>query len=66
MTYAQILNNIVQNVIVLDNASLASMFAVGFDACIRIDNITDVDGNSIGIGWTTPDNINFTPPVESQ
>jgi hypothetical protein len=66
MIYAQILNNTVQNVIVLSDASLANTFAEGFDACVRIDNITDVDGNSIGIGWTTPDNINFTPPVESQ
>ena len=63
MTYAQISSSTVQNTIVLDDPALAPMFGPGegYDYCLRIDNITDIDGNPIGIGWTY-DGTNYYPP----
>ena len=60
MIFAQILAGVVQNVIVLDDPSLVSLFTAGFDSCIEIDNITDINGNPIGIGCTY-DGTNFYP-----
>lgn len=66
MIYAQILNGTIVNCIVLDDITILADFAVGFDGLpIRIDNITDVNGNAVGIGWTTMDNVTFTPPPSS-
>lgn len=39
MIYAQILNNKIVNEIELEDESLASIFALGFQDCIRIDNL---------------------------
>lgn len=39
MLYAQILNGVVQNIIVLDDASLIPTFSTGFDYLVRIDNL---------------------------
>jgi hypothetical protein len=64
MIYAQITSGVVMNAIVLDDVSLVPTFTKGFDSCIRIDNITDVAGNPIGIGWTY-DGSNFTAPANS-
>jgi len=38
MIYAQIRGGVVQNCIVLDDASMESVFAAGFDKLVRIDN----------------------------
>ena len=63
MIYAQISGGVVQNVIVLNDPSLNSLFAVGYDYCLRIDDIADVNGNLIGIFWTY-DGTSFYPPTE--
>ena len=64
MIYAQILNGVIINAIVLDDLAILADFAVGFDGPpVRIDNILDTNGNAICIGWTTTDNVNFNPPV---
>ena len=42
MVYAQIKNNVIVNVIVLDDPTLVSIFTDGFDYCVRIDNLTPV------------------------
>lgn len=47
MIYAQILNGIIENIIVLDDPSLSSLFSQGFDYFIRIDNLNPVPQ----IGW---------------
>jgi len=60
MIYAQIKNNKVQNTIVLEDASLESTFAQGFDVLVRIDNLTPQPG----IGWSY-DGMNFSAPLES-
>lgn len=39
MIYAQIKNGIVRNLIVLDDDSLAHLFAEGYDLCIRVDQL---------------------------
>lgn len=61
MVYAQILNNIVQNIIILNNPNLVSVFTQDYDYCIRIDNISDINGNDINIGWVY-DGTHFSPP----
>lgn len=60
MIYAQIKNGIVQNTIVLNDASLESMFEEGFDALVRVDNLNPEPG----IGWAY-DGANFSAPLES-
>lgn len=60
MVYAQILNGVIINTIVLDDTSLIPLFAKGFDTFIEIDQIP----GSPGVGWTY-NNGTFTPPVES-
>jgi len=42
MIYAQIKNEVVCNKIIIDDETKASLFAEGFDYCIRIDNLTVV------------------------
>jgi len=62
--WAQILNGIVSNTIVMNDITQAPAQTMGFDSLVEITNLLDVNGNSIGIGWTTPDGVNFTPPVQ--
>lgn len=58
MIYAQIKNNLVQNCIVLDNATLEPLFLEGFDYLIRIDNLDPQPG----IGYSF-DGQSFSPPI---
>lgn len=51
MIYGQIKDQVMVNVIVLENPDLVPVFTVGFEACIRIDNLPTIPS----IGWTTPD-----------
>lgn len=60
MVYAQIKNGLIQNTIVLNDASLESMFAEGYDALIRVDNLSPEPG----IGWAY-DGTNFHAPIVS-
>lgn len=48
MKYAQITQGTVQNVIVLNDASLESLFLSGYDSLIRVDQLSPEPG----IGWT--------------
>ena len=57
MIYAQIKNNTVQNIIVLQDTSLVSVFTEGYDYCVRIDNLPEVPS----IGWAY-DGQNFIKP----
>jgi hypothetical protein len=62
MIYAQITNKIIINTIVLDDASLVSLFETDqngnpYDSVIQIDNIVPQPG----IGWTF-DNISWNAP----
>jgi hypothetical protein len=59
MIFAQILNGIVQNTIVLDDLSLQNLFSANFDYFIRVDTLTPQPG----IGWSY-DGTSFSPPVE--
>lgn len=64
MIYAQILNGVLMNTIEVDDVSILSFFLEGFDFCIEIDNITDINGNTIGIGWFySPITNSFYPPL---
>jgi hypothetical protein len=56
MIYAQILNGIVVNTIVLTDTNLVSVFSEGFDYFIQIGNLTPQPG----IGWSY-NGTNFTP-----
>jgi hypothetical protein len=47
MTYAQILNGIIVNIIDLEDSTLVPIFAQGFDSCLQIDNLSTVPD----IGW---------------
>jgi hypothetical protein len=60
MIFAQILNSIIVNIIVLDDASQASVFAQGYDACLEIDQLNTIPS----IGWFY-DIVsgNFFPPA---
>lgn len=59
MRYAQIKNNLIVNVIVLNNANLVSLFTQGFDYCIRVD---ELDPEPC-IGWSfDPFSGNFSIP----
>lgn len=61
MIYAQVLNNVIVNVIVLDDVSLIPVFTRGFDDLIEIS----VDPGSPSIGWIYDPNSNkFSPPTE--
>ena len=55
MIYAQVLNGIVQNIIILNDESLIPLFLEGFQYIIRIDDINPIPG----IGWFY-DGVNFT------
>jgi hypothetical protein len=57
MIYAQILAGVIQNIIVLDDPTLISLFTEGFDYCIEIDSLSPQPG----IGWLY-DGTNFTDP----
>lgn len=60
MVYAQILNGIIVNIIELDDSSLVSLFAQGYDSCLEIDQLSTIPS----IGWFY-DTIsgNFFPPA---
>lgn len=58
MVYAQITNGIVQNTVILEDASLESLFSDGFDYFIQIDNLNPQPG----IGWGY-DGTNFSMPA---
>lgn len=47
MQYAQIKENRVHNIIVLEDESLKSLFKQGFDELVRIDNLDPIPH----IGW---------------
>ena len=47
MDYAQIKDGAIKNVIVLNDAGLVSLFEVGFDYCLRIDDLDPVPK----MGW---------------
>ena len=65
MIYAQISNNIIVNTIELDDATLVPFFSRNCDFCLQINNITDINGNTIAIGWFYNSNTNiFYPPLE--
>ncbi len=57
MTYAQVKNGVCVNIIDLEDNSLLSIFSVGFDYCIRVDNISPQPGIGWGYDgttWTAP------------
>jgi hypothetical protein len=60
MIYAQILNGIIVNIIQLDDSTLVSLFAQGYDSCLQIDNLTVVPN----IGWYYDiTSLSFYPPI---
>jgi len=61
MTYAQIKDGVVNNTIVLDDETLASVFSKGFDYLVRIDLLSPCPGP----GWLY-DGANFSPPQDAQ
>ncbi len=56
--YAQILNGVVMNTIVLNDVSLVGLFTEGFDALVEITALEPQPW----IGWHY-DGTNFTPPT---
>lgn len=64
MMYAQIKDNVIKNVIVIEDISILDLFQSDpitqelFDSVIQIDYIQPRPG----VGWTF-DNIKFSPPV---
>ena len=60
LIWAQILNGVVVNIIVLNDTTLIPIFTQGFDYLIEIDQLTPQPG----IGWTY-DGTNFTQPSGS-
>lgn len=57
MQFAQIKNNLIENVIALNDLSLLPLFSIGYDLVIRIDELNPVPG----IGWSY-DGMDFTAP----
>lgn len=62
MTYAQITNDIVVNIIELDDATQIFLFAEGYDQCIQIDDLSTIPS----IGWTYSNGIFSLPLTASQ
>jgi hypothetical protein len=61
MVYAQILNLIVVNTIILDDPTLIPLFTQGFDYLIQISS----DPGSPSIAWSyDPGSNTFSPPQE--
>jgi hypothetical protein len=58
MTYAQILNTIIVNIIDLEDSTLVPLFAEGFDCCLEIDQLSPMPG----INWYY-DGTNYWPLV---
>lgn len=58
MLFAQINNNIVQNVIVLNDSSISSMFSAGYQYFVQVDQLVPQPE----IGWTY-DGTNFFAPM---
>lgn len=60
MIYAQIKDNIVSNIIILDDESLIPLFSEGFDLLMRVDQL----GLYPSSGWGyDPDTQTFSPPT---
>lgn len=59
MIYAQILQGIVKNTIVVDEDTPMDLFAQNFDYFIRIDNLTPMPG----ISWSY-DGAQFSAPAQ--
>lgn len=59
MRYAQIKDNIVKNIIVVDENSPLDLLAEGFDIFLRIDNF----GQVVGVNYSYDGQI-FTAPIE--
>lgn len=60
MIYAQVLNNVIVNILQLDDSSLVSVFSVGFDECLQIDTISPMP--QIGWIYDVP-STTFYPPL---
>lgn len=60
MVYAQIRNQVVVNTIVLDDPTILHLFKVGFDDCVRVDQLSPQPG----IGWSYSLGNGFSPPVQ--
>lgn len=60
MTYAQILNGIIINIIDLDDSTLVPIFAEGFDSCMQIDQLNPIP--QIGWYYDIP-SASFYPPA---
>lgn len=58
MVYAQIKNSKVENLIIIEDSSLLSLFLNGFDYIIRVDNLNPQPGP----GWSY-DGVNFSAPI---
>jgi len=56
MIYAIIQNEVITNTIVVDDSSFLSNIS---DTTVALDSYDPMPG----IGWTTTDNVNFSPPV---
>src|ERR1700722_8685422 len=59
MTYAQILNSIIINIIELDDITLVPLFTEGFDSCLEIDGLSIIP--SIGWYYDIPSSSFFPP-----
>lgn len=58
MIYAQIKDSIIENVIIIDDESLLSLFSEGYDDLVQIDDVNPRPGP----GWSY-DGEDFAPPV---
>lgn len=58
MLFAQINDNVIQNIIVLDNSSMSSIFSAGFQYFIQVDILNPQPD----VGWTY-DGTTFSPPM---
>jgi hypothetical protein len=58
LTFAQILNTIIVNIIDLEDSTLVPLFAEGFDSCLEIDQLSPTPG----INWYY-DGTDYWPPI---
>lgn len=69
MVYAQVLNGLIQNIIVLKDSSLLPIFSQGFDYCIQVDNLNPepmIGWLYDGVNFSQPTPISITPPTQLQ
>lgn len=64
MTYLCVKNNEVVNAIVIEDTSVLSHFAAGYDFLVDLDTISQRE--KPWIGWSTLDGKTFEPPQEIQ